>query len=136
MAPYDRGIISINGHKWKDVTNQTCSGPVYPLRDVVACGGRVPNFASGTFTKKAEPERSREMDKKDLLGENAQRQEQPVSFGKKLCDLINCYSLENGSDTPDFILAQYLNDCLQAYNKAVTLRSDWLTQEEKTNERV
>ena len=52
--------------------------------------------------------------------------EQPESFEKKLSNLINCYSLERGSDTPDFILAQYLNDCLQAYNKAVSQRGGWL----------
>jgi len=36
---------------------------------------------------------------------------------------INRNSAENGSDTPDFILADYLMDCLEAYNKAVTARS-------------
>ena len=51
--------------------------------------------------------------------------EQPESFEKKLSNLINCYSLENGSDTPDFILAQYLNDCLQSYNRAVKSRTKW-----------
>ncbi len=30
--------------------------------------------------------------------------------------------MENGSDTPDYILAQYLSNCLQAYNDAVTSR--------------
>lgn len=37
-------------------------------------------------------------------------------FEKELTNLINCYSLENGSDTPDFILAKYLVGCLQAFN--------------------
>jgi len=55
--------------------------------------------------------------------------EQPVSFEKKLSDLINCYSLEGGSDTPDFILAEYLNDCLQVYNKALKARIKWYGKE-------
>lgn len=40
-------------------------------------------------------------------------------FKKKLSSLINRYSLENGSNTPDFILAEYLVNCLKTYNKAV-----------------
>ena len=28
---------------------------------------------------------------------------------------INRHSIENGSDTPDFILAEYLIDCLRNY---------------------
>jgi len=35
---------------------------------------------------------------------------------------INSASAENGSDTPDFILAEYLADCLAAYDKAVVAR--------------
>jgi hypothetical protein len=44
---------------------------------------------------------------------------------KELEELLNRYSLENGSDTPDFILAQYLWDCLGTYNKAVKSRDKW-----------
>ena len=35
---------------------------------------------------------------------------------------INCNSAENGSNTPDFILAEFLTDCLAAYNKALVER--------------
>ncbi len=38
---------------------------------------------------------------------------------------INRNSAENGSNTPDFILAEYLVSCLEAYDKAVHARSDW-----------
>jgi len=38
---------------------------------------------------------------------------------------INRCCAENGSDTPDFILAEYLTNCLNAYNKAVKLRDSW-----------
>jgi hypothetical protein len=46
-------------------------------------------------------------------------------FEEDLSTLINKYSLENGSNTPDFILAQYLRGCLEAFNTAVTSRSTW-----------
>ena len=45
-------------------------------------------------------------------------------FRKELEKLINQHSKENGSDTPDFVLAEYLNDCLSAYNKAVSKREE------------
>jgi hypothetical protein len=38
---------------------------------------------------------------------------------------INCNSAENGSDTPDFILAEYLLACLEAFDKTVKARSQW-----------
>lgn len=46
-------------------------------------------------------------------------------FRKKLEDLINCCSMENGSDTPDWILAQYLLDCLHAFDVATFQRERW-----------
>lgn len=39
--------------------------------------------------------------------------------------VINSYSMENGSNTPDFLLAEYLTDCLAAFDKAVTAREKW-----------
>jgi hypothetical protein len=45
-----------------------------------------------------------------------------MSFPKDLEALINRYSKESPSDTPDFILATYINDCLDAYAKAVKAR--------------
>ncbi len=38
---------------------------------------------------------------------------------------INCVSAENGSDTPDFILARYLTSALAAFDVAVVARDDW-----------
>jgi len=38
---------------------------------------------------------------------------------------INRHSAEKGSNTPDFILAEYLTDCLVAFDKAVTQRASW-----------
>jgi hypothetical protein len=38
---------------------------------------------------------------------------------------INRTSSEKGSNTPDFILAEYLVDCLAAFDKAVKQRAEW-----------
>jgi hypothetical protein len=39
--------------------------------------------------------------------------------------LINRQCRENASNTPDFILAQYLDNCLAAFNAAVQQRETW-----------
>lgn len=41
---------------------------------------------------------------------------------KQLQRLVNRLSLENGSDTPDFILAQFLWDSLKAFEAATNSR--------------
>lgn len=43
-------------------------------------------------------------------------------FETQLRHLINTHSLENGSDTPDYILAEYLLDSLDAFDNATKLR--------------
>lgn len=50
-------------------------------------------------------------------------------FEKDLEHLINKHSMENGSNTPDFILATYLRDCLLTFNKAVRWREKWYGRE-------
>lgn len=47
------------------------------------------------------------------------------SFAQGLETIINRYSQENASDTPDFILADYMQSCLAAYNEAVRRRDRW-----------
>lgn len=46
-------------------------------------------------------------------------------FRKDLTSLINRYSLENLSNTPDYMLADYLIDCLHAHTAAVRNRDHW-----------
>lgn len=48
-----------------------------------------------------------------------------TQFEKELETLINQYSKENESDTPDFILAKYLNEVLKNFNAAVNEREQW-----------
>jgi hypothetical protein len=47
------------------------------------------------------------------------------SFRRELQAIVNRYSRENGSNTPDFILAEYLNTCLTAFDEAVNAREKW-----------
>lgn len=47
---------------------------------------------------------------------------------KKIEQAINCVSAESGSDTPDFILAEFLVDCLAAFDKATTRRTEYYSQ--------
>ncbi len=46
-------------------------------------------------------------------------------FKKQLSDLINRNSIENGSNTPDFMLAEYLVDCLKTCEKITKSREKW-----------
>ena len=49
----------------------------------------------------------------------------PKSFEQELAELINRHSLEGESNTPDFILAEYLKNCLNAFTEASTHRERW-----------
>ena len=52
------------------------------------------------------------------------------TFRNELAGLINKYSLENAGDTPDFILAEYMAECLKAFEKATVQRDGWYTEKE------
>jgi len=43
----------------------------------------------------------------------------------KLAGALNRFSAENASNTPDFILAQFLLGCLAAWNTGVQQREKW-----------
>ncbi|WP_037141727.1 hypothetical protein [Rhodococcoides fascians] len=45
------------------------------------------------------------------------------AFRRELAEVINRHSAEAGSNTPDFILANYLTACLDAFDVAVEARS-------------
>lgn len=53
------------------------------------------------------------------------------SFITELERLINRHSMENGSDTPDFILATFLDGVLKQFDCAVLLRERWYGREPK-----
>ena len=46
-------------------------------------------------------------------------------FINELTALLNKYSLENESDTPDFLLAQYVFHCLEIYATITKQRDKW-----------
>jgi hypothetical protein len=48
-----------------------------------------------------------------------------VGIEKELEQLLNRYSAESISGTPDFILAKFLIETLKAYNEAVSHRASW-----------
>ena len=48
-----------------------------------------------------------------------------MTFREELRDLINKHSMENGSNTPDHILADYLLTCLDNFGKIVGQRDFW-----------
>jgi hypothetical protein len=50
-------------------------------------------------------------------------------FKKDLEKLINNYSLENENDTPDFIIADYLIECLDNYSNIIKARDKWYGDE-------
>ncbi len=50
-------------------------------------------------------------------------------FEEELRSVLNKYSQENGSDTPDFILAAYLNRCLTVWNVTMSEREKWYGRE-------
>jgi hypothetical protein len=49
----------------------------------------------------------------------------PRELRERIAHAINATSAENGSNTPDFILADYLADSLAAFDKAIKRRSEW-----------
>jgi len=46
------------------------------------------------------------------------------NFKRELASVLNKYSRENLSNTPDYILAEYLNDCLNTFDKIIQLRKN------------
>lgn len=54
-------------------------------------------------------------------------------FRSELESLINRFSKENGSNTPDFILAEFLENCLDNFDKAVSARMEWRSEVQVPN---
>lgn len=52
-----------------------------------------------------------------------------TDFRTNLTALLNSYSMENGSNTPDFILAEYLLYSLAAFDTAMNAREKWYGRE-------
>ena len=46
-------------------------------------------------------------------------------FMKELSILLNRYSKDGDTNTPDYILAEYLKSCIDNFERAVDLRDAW-----------
>lgn len=55
-------------------------------------------------------------------------------FEKELDHLLNCHNMELASNTPDFILAQYLKGCLDVFNTAIQQREGWYGRDPRPSE--
>lgn len=62
-------------------------------------------------------------------------QQGPFQFAQELSQLLNRHSAENASSTPDFILAEFLLTCLNAWNTGWQAKEKWYRslQEETVN---
>jgi hypothetical protein len=52
-------------------------------------------------------------------------EEKPSLFQQELADLINRHSREGMSNTPDFLLAEFLENALMAFELTVLKRDRW-----------
>jgi len=57
-----------------------------------------------------------------------------TQFEIELEILINQHCIENGSDTPDWILAKYLQECLNNFNATVNKREEWYGRQKKISD--
>lgn len=48
-----------------------------------------------------------------------------TDFRQELSELLNRHSMEGASDTPDFILANFMTGCLRSFDEAVQSRENW-----------
>ncbi len=58
------------------------------------------------------------------------------SLENDLAGVLNHYSQENMSNTPDFILAQFLLGCLATWNDTVIRREEWYGRSTATGPKV
>jgi hypothetical protein len=48
-----------------------------------------------------------------------------MTFEEALTNLINCYSIENESNTPDYVLAAYIRNCLNSIKVFTNARDSY-----------
>lgn len=72
------------------------------------------------------------VDKSPAGGCGAPRGGEIVSLESEVTDLLNRHSAENASDTPDFVLAEFLLRCLTAFDLATVKRDSWYGRDPKS----
>jgi hypothetical protein len=73
--------------------------------------------------RQEKPPRTRKAKIVQLIARSASMP-QPT-FEQELTNLLNRFSQENTSNTPDFVLATFLLGCLETWNRAVADREAW-----------
>lgn len=56
---------------------------------------------------------------------NAVNESSTSPLEQEIMKALNRHSAEAPSNTPDYILAAYLTDCLKAFNRAMAVRNQW-----------
>lgn len=59
-----------------------------------------------------------------------------TKFEQELRELINRHSMENGSNTPDFLLKEYIVQCLMVWDNIVRKRDEYYGIKHNSNENV
>jgi hypothetical protein len=77
-----------------------------------------------------ESERAEEIGKNLLNLILGDREQEERTFKQELAEVINRHSMEGNSDTPDFVLADFLGDCLAGFEYAVRQRNRWYGRKE------
>jgi len=83
--------------------------------------GRIPNSKYENDNQPEQPEPH----KKGMINIAPPFSPPQGSFQHELMNLLNHYSIENGSNTPDFILAEYLRCCLDSFDMVTRRRDEW-----------
>ena len=112
----------VNGAwKWNNQTQSYDAVPVLNMNDEVFVQEETPHY---TFPNhKAGPVTTVTFDGKTEPNQDARP---PLTeFERGLKNLLNKYSMENDSNTPDFILAEYMHACLVSFNIATRAREHW-----------
>lgn len=52
-------------------------------------------------------------------------------LANEIAVVLNKFSRENASNTPDFILAEFLHGCLESFERATKRRDCWYGREER-----
>ena len=76
--------------------------------------------STGSDDKSTSPDRNGGQDK-----ENAMEKIKSEEFAKELSSLLNKHSVDNACGTPDFILADFGVECLEAAEKMMKRREEW-----------
>ena len=83
-----------------------------------------PSVCTGGTTKEL-ADTSKKWNSLEQVVEKEQTRLPLTEFEQELRLLVNRYHVENFSNTPDRILAEYLHGCLNAFNIAVKQREQW-----------